>query len=295
MTILDQPHDGRSRTLFALGFGVLFAILYFVPIKELVLFVLHPENRRYNSHIVFIPAVSGYLLYGERKRIFEKGMFSPIVGVPLLLCGLILYFLGGRESIVSGQTNRISLQMVSAVLLTVGGFIAIYGVEAFRYARFPILFLLFVVPMPTGMMQGTLHILQVCSTEVSYLLFKLSGVPIFREGFVFTLPGISIEIAKACSGMRATITLFIITVLAGHLFLHSMKRKVALALSTFPITIFGNSVRIFGLTMLSLYVDRAYIDGESLAHLRGGWLFFLFDLAISAGVVAVLKRGDRPG
>ena len=295
MKILDHADEGRARMLLALGFGILFAILYSFPIHELVLFVLRPENRRFNSHIVFIPIVSGYLLYGNRKGIFEHESFSASVGIPLLLGALTLYGIGGSERIVSVQTNKIFLQMVSAVLFLMGGFIAIYGVNAFRLARFPLLFLLFMVPMPTGMMEGTLYILQVCSTEVSYFLFKLSGVAIYREGFGFSLPGVSIEIAKACAGMRATITLFILNVLTGHLFLHSMKRKMVLVLSTFPITIFGNSARIFGLTLLALHVDRAFIDGNSLPHLRGGWLFFLFDLAITIGVVAVLKRGDTPG
>ena len=295
MKILEQAHDGRARMLLSIGFVVLFAILYSFPIRELVLFVLHPENRRYNSHIVFIPLVSGYLLYKKRTNITEHAMYSAPIGILLILAGMFPYLIGSRESIDIGQTNRISLLMVSAVIFAVGGFIAIYGVEAFRFARFPLLFLLFVVPMPTGMMEKTLYILQVCSTEVSYILFKLSGVPIYREGFVFSLPGVSIEIAKVCAGMRATITLFIITVLAGHLFLHSINRKVVLALSTFPITIFGNSARIFGLTLMALHVDRAFIDSSSLPHLRGGWLFFLVDLAIAAGVVAVLKRGDKPG
>lgn len=295
MKTLDCATDGRARMLLAVGFGVFFAVLYSFPIRELVLFVLHPENRKYHSHIVFIPLVSGYLLLERRKEIAGQQSFSAHVGVPLLLAALALYLLGGSERFVSGGTNRISLQMGSAVVFAVGGFIAIYGIPAFRHARFALLFLLFVAPMPTGIMEGILHFLQVCSTEVSYLLFKLSGVPIYREGFVFTLPGLSIEIAKACAGMRATVTLFIVTVLAGHLFLRSMRGKALLALSTFPITIVGNSLRIFGLTLLGLYVDRAYIDSTSLPHLRGGWLFFLVDLVIAAGVLAVLRRGERSG
>lgn len=279
--------------LLALGLGILFAILYSYPLRDLVLFVLHPENLKYNAHIVFIPLVSGYLLYGKRKEIFEHGKFSTRAGIPLLLGALVLYGIGGSDRIVPGQTDRISLQMVSALIFIAGGFVALYGVTAVRFARFPLLFLLFVVPMPTALMDASLHILQVCSTEVSYLLFKLSGIPIYREGFVFSLPGAIIEIARACAGMRATITLFILTVLAGHLFLHSTKRKVALALSTFPITILGNSVRIFGLTLLALHVDKAFLDSSSLPHLRGGWLFFLIDLAVAAGVAAALKRGDK--
>ncbi len=295
MKILEQAVVGRPRTWLAFGFGILFAVLFFLPIKDLVLFVLHPENRRYNSHIVFIPFVSGYLLYGKRKEVVEHESFSAGVGIPVLLGALILYGIGRRGSIVSDSQTAISLQAVSAVVFLAGGFIAIYGVAAFRFARFPFLFLLFVAPLPTGMMDGALHVLQVCSTEVSYLLFKISGIPIFRDGFIFSLPGLSIEVAKACSGMRSTITLFILTVLGGHLFLRSIRRKIVLALSTFPITIIGNSLRIVGLTMLGIYVDRAYIDGASLPHLRGGWLFFLVDLAVAAGVAAALKRGDKNG
>lgn len=276
-------------------YTALFAVVFSGPLIGLTKFVFHPDHSKYSSHVIFIPLVAGYLLYSKRERIRENERLSLFFGVPVILAGLLLYWAGSGAEYRLNETDALSLKTFSVVVCWIGGFLLLHGPKSFRIALFPLLFLLFLVPVPTFLMQSALRILQVMATEVSYRLFQLTGIPIARDGIVFRLPGVSIEIAEACSGMRGTLTLLIVSILAGHLFLRDAWRKGVLVLSTFPITVLGNGFRIVGLTVLAIHVDMAFIDSTSLPHLRGGWFFFLVDLAVLGGVVALLKRHERHG
>jgi exosortase len=144
------------------------------------------------------------------------------------------------------------------------------------------------VPVPGFLMDRIILLLQICSAEVSYGFFKLTGVPIFREGFTFHLPGLSVEVAKQCGGIRSSLVLCIVSILAGHLFLSSWRRKFILSLWVLPITIVKNAVRIVTLTLFGVYVDPRILD--STLHQRGGIPFFLVALSLLGVVLWFLRR-----
>jgi len=136
-----------------------------------------------------------------------KLKYSAGGGIPLLLMGALLYFIGQSIGRGFNQNDFTAVIALSAVIFVNGAFILSYGIQAFRAALFPLLFLVFVIPIPSALMDGFIYILQVGSTEFTNLLFTATGVPFLREGFVFHLPGMSVEVAKQCSGIRSSLAL----------------------------------------------------------------------------------------
>ena len=65
------------------------------------------------------------------------------------------------------------------------------------------------IPIPGLIMDKIIYALQVGSTEGSEGLFIFTGVAFQREGFVFHLPGFSVEVAEQCSRIRSSLALFI--------------------------------------------------------------------------------------
>jgi exosortase len=177
------------------------------------------------------------------------------------------------------------------VTFWIGGFLFFYGMRSFRVGLFPVLFLFFLTPIPSVIVETFILILQIASTEISHLFFRLTGVPLLREGFVFHLPGMSIEVAKQCSGIRSSIALVITSIIAGQLFLQTGWRKIALVLSIFPITVFKNGLRIVMLSLLGAYVDPRILGSE--LHKSGGIPFFVIALALLAPVLWYLRRSER--
>jgi exosortase len=115
-------------------------------------------------------------------------------------------------------------------------------------------------------------------------------VPIFRDGFLFTLPGLTIEVAEQCSGIHSGISLFLVAILAEHIFLKSGWRKLALVAAAVPITIAKNGLRIVTLGLLGAYVDRQVLSGP--LHKAGGIPFFGVALVMLAVALWALRRGE---
>jgi exosortase len=286
--VITRQITGRNA-LFLL-FLVLSTVLFYDPMKLLVISSL--DNELY-SHIILIPFVTIYLIYTAREEIFQGSGASVVPGSILIVAGVVFYLVGRGFGTDLDQNDFLSVMTFAAVLCWIGGFIFFYGRESSRLALFPLLFLLFMVPVPGFLMERVILLLQICSAEVSYGIFKLTGVPIFREGFTFYLPGLSVEVAKQCGGIRSSLVLFIVSILAGHLFLTSRKRKFILSLCVLPITIVKNAIRIVTLTLLGVYVDPRILD--SMLHRRGGIPFFIVALSLLGIVLWLLRRSESNG
>lgn len=286
----------RRNLIFVLLFVLAFLMAY-APIKALY---DSSSHREYYSHIILIPLVSIYLVFQKRKLVFSelentdgRGALRKerIVGISLVLAGALLYFAGRGVGADLNQNDFTAIITLAAVVFLNGGFILSYGLHAYKAALFPLLFLIFVIPIPSALMDNFIYVLQVGSTEFTNLLFMATGVPFLREGFVFHLPGMSVEVAKQCSGIRSSLALLITAILAGHMFLRTGWKKVILTLLIIPITMFKNGIRILILTLLGTYVDPRWLTGSSL-HRDGGIFFFILALFLMAPILYWLRKGE---
>jgi len=278
---------GTKNILF-LAFNILVGAICHGPLKELI--TLSFRNELY-SHIILIPLISGYFLFLRRKSWLAEGNYSYFWGLILIIFGMGMYFLAIDQETTFNRNDYLSLMIFSAVTFWIGAFVFSYGIKSFRTNLFPLLFLFFLVPIPTLIVETVILILQIGSTEVSFAFFKVTDVPILREGFTFHLSGISIEVAKQCSGIRSTIALFITSVIGGHLFLQTGWKKLLLNLSIFPITVVKNGLRIVTLTLLGNYVDVRILGSE--LHKSGGIPFFIVALALLAPVLWALRKSEK--
>lgn len=242
------------------------------------------------SHMPLIPLVSAYLLFAARARIASAAQSALLPGILIVGIGGLL-FLGGTslfEPVV--RKDILSLNTLAGLVIWLGGFIALFGVPSFRIASFPLLFLLFLVPIPTALLSMIVEFLQRASAEIANGLFLLLGVPFVRNDFVFELPGLSVMVARECSGIRSSISLFITGVLAAHIGLTTPWRRAALMLAVVPITVFKNALRVITLSLLGAYVDPRILDSQ--LHRAGGIPFFGLALVIFGCVFWLLRRSE---
>jgi exosortase len=191
-----------------------------------------------------------------------------------------------------GAEEQLSIQILGLVLFWIGGFVLCYGTRALQAGMFPLMFLILTVPIPSVILDKPVTAVQYASTYLCSLVFGLLGVPFLRQGTVFFLPNISIEVAKECSGIHSMLALFIVSLLAGHVYFSSIWKKVVLVLMAIPIVCISNGLRIAGLTLLSVYVNPNFLYGN--LHREGGIGFFLVAMALLFGVVWLLRKGEHP-
>jgi len=263
-------------------------IAFWRAIDNLLVYSIRHESC---SHIVLVPLISAYLLFAERRQIFSGVCSSGSVGIIMILLGVALYWTAIRGSIPWQGNTVLSLETMALVLVWTGGFLWTYGLAPARAAIFPLLFLLLMVPLPDKVLASLIHALQQGSTEVSYLLFRLVDIPVLRQGFVLSVPNITIQVAAECSGIRSSLALFLTCLLAARLFLRTRWKMILLVSLAFPLAIIKNGIRIVTLTLLSIYVDPGFLNGR--LHHEGGFVFFLVALLMVVPMLLLLVRSEN--
>jgi exosortase len=229
-----------------------------------------------------------YLFWNDREKIFkyvESSLLSAALFAAIASGGV---FLARHYAAILNQNDYLSLTAFSFCFFLMAIFLATFGKEAAVSARFPLAMLLFFVPLPFGVAQKVIVALQNGSAVLVYWFFLLLRVPVLREGFVFTVPGASIEIATECSGINSSVALLITALLVAHSTLRKTSSRVLFVLMSLPLSIVKNAIRIVTLTLLATHLDMSFLTGK--LHHRGGFVFFLLTLALMVPVWKVIKK-----
>jgi exosortase len=281
--------NSKRWLLYALWVGASL-IVFWRPLGSLVRLAAENDDA---SHIFLIPFISAGLIFVERRGIFRRTSFDLRTFSLLVLAATSIGAVVVRSRDSWSLSETLAGYTLALVLLWIAGFALLFGRETVRAARFSVLLLLLAVPLPDFLLSHAVYYLQRGSAEVVAGLFDLTGVPYLREGFVFRLSRVSIEIAEECSGIRSSMAVLILALLAAHFYLHSLWRQSFFIVSSLVIMIVKNGVRIATLTLLSLYVSPSFLFGK--LHRDGGVVFFLLGLAFLAPILWVLKRSEAPG
>jgi len=245
------------------------------------------------SHILLIPAVSGFLIVRRWRTLAWD--YSPAWAIAAALGALAALFLllsfRSPESAGLADPVMLSWRMLAFVFGWVAIAVGTLGGRLMSGVVFPAVFLLFMVPLPPEVVGIVERGLQHASAEVSAWLFPLVDVVFFRDGLSFQLPSITLEVAPECSGIRSTLVLFITSLVAGQLLLERPWQRAALALLVIPLGIFRNAVRIVTIGWLCTNYGPDMI--HSPIHHRGGPVFFVVSLLPLFAMLWIFRKLGR--
>lgn len=277
----------RDRLIWAALWTIIVAILFARP---LLAFVHLVETDSDVSYLCVIPLISAYLLFLERRTIFKVMQPAPTLAFMLLFGGGLTAMLTWAWETRIPENLRLSLYVSCVVLFLFAGFAFLFGKTAFKAGYFPLFFLLLMVPIPRSLLDPIIHALQAGSAEITGWLFDLIGVPALREGFVFHLANVNIEVAKECSGIRSSTALLVLALLVVHFCFRSIWSKLVFLAWGLFMMILKNGIRIVTLTLLAIYVDPGFLTGR--LHHEGGVVFFLIGLLLLLPVFWALRRTE---
>jgi exosortase len=259
--------------------------------KTLVgIFQLSLQDATY-SYIPIIPLIVIWLFYSERKQTTDLAPLQFRYAGLILLPAALATILAVKCETCS-SVNRLSLYTLALVLVWVSGFVFFIGIEKARKSIFSLCFLLFAVPIPDFLLSRIVYLLQVGSADITEVIFNLSGAPVLREGFIFRLPKISIDIAPECSGIRSSMALIILASLLAHFAFRPVWKKLVFVFAGLCMMLIKNGIRIATLTLLANYVNPDFLYGN--LHHRGGVVFFLIGLGLLIPTFWILHRGESP-
>jgi exosortase A len=212
------------------------------------------------GHGFLIPAIALFLLWHRRWRISSQPMAPSWLGVCLLVSIVLLWMLA-RVTLIQTVEHLAVIAAYHALVIATMGWLA------YRQASFPLAFLFLAVPMGIT----TIPWLMQLTATLTLAGLQTLGIPVYRDGMTFVLPGCTFEIVEACGGFRYLFSGSALAIVMAYLEFRSWSRRVLFFCFAFCCFILLNTVRAVSVMAIVSGSNQQYLaDG----HDGFGWLLF---------------------
>lgn len=253
----------QSPQYLLLGAVVLLIIAFWGGLTELV---IRWDKQEEYGHGYFIPAITLWFLWKRKEALIASWGSSSASGLLLVLMGIAM--------LIVGEISAIYILIQYGFLIALIGLVLVSGGFSLAKVSFaPILFLIFAIPLPYFVDAQLSWKLQLLSSQIGVGILRFFGAPVFLEGNVIDLGLYKLQVVDACSGLRYLYPLLSIGALISYMYLGKLWQKIVIFLSTIPITIFMNSLRISVVGLLVNEWGNEMADG--FLHYFEGWIIFM--------------------
>lgn len=272
-----------QQTQKILGFALLgicfitIGILYWEAVLNL--FERWDKEPAY-SHGFLIPLVSLYIAW-EKKHTFMP-YFGQSSWLALPVCGvaMVIFFMGDVSSLLL-------FMHYSLIILLFGLALLVFGRGA-KHLFVPIVLLGFAIPLPYIVGSILTAKMQLMSSSLGVSVIKLFNIPVYLSGNIIDLGSYKLQVVEACSGLRYLFPLMSLGFIAAYFYQAAMWKRVFVFVSTVPITIVMNSIRI---AIVGVLVERYGSSmAEGFLHDFEGWLIFMVCTAILIIEIILIEK-----
>lgn len=241
------------------------------------------QATEFATHGFLVPLVALWAATAHRETLAGLPSRPALAGrIALAVCALAYL-----AALVVRQASLLGVVFVATVVALV---LALRGARWVSCLRFPLAYLVFMIPLPPAWVTPLIVELQLIVSTAAVRGLQVFGVPIFREGNVLTLPGdVSLFVAEACSGITSLITLIPIGVFIAYFTESSLRRRLVLVLAVLPIALAGNLARVVLTVLLAIRVDVEYATKGPL-HEWAGIATYVVGCLCLLGLGAGLRR-----
>ena len=266
----------REWALAVVGFLALYLPVYYSAAAG----IWQSEEQ---GHGAIVLAVMCWLFWTSRHEI-DQSPTKPlrVIGWLVLCFGLLVYFVGRVFSIAI-------FELGSQPLVAAGVLLLLRGASAIRVAWFPLLYFVFMIPLPGILVDAITGSLKGLIANIVESLLYATGYPIARSGVILSIGPYQLQVADACSGLHSMFSLSAL----GTLFMYLMGRKSWLHMgimltSILPIAFAANIVRVTTLVLVTYYFgDEA---GQGFLHGAAGMVLMLVALLLFFSLDAALDK-----
>lgn len=223
------------------------------------------------SHGYLIPVISFWFIWQNKESLNKLIGRGSWAGVFVVLAGLLLGLMG--------ELATLFIIIQYAFLITLFGLcLSLIGWKGLRLIWFPLVYLVFMIPLPNFLYNNLSSHLQLISSQLGVAVIRLFDISVYLQGNVIDLGSYQLQVIEACSGLRYLFPLASFGFLCAYLFRAKLWMRIIVCLSTLPITVLMNSLRIGVIGVLVEYwgIEQA----EGFLHDFEGWIIFVGCLGI---------------
>jgi exosortase B len=241
-------------------------------------------NKGEHSHGPIMLSLSLWLMW-VRWREFEGTTDGGAPGCwlawPLFLLGTVFYVPGRALGIIYFEVFAF-IPMMTGLVALIGGY------RLLNALKFPLFFLIFMVPIPGFVLEPISQFVKLhISIVVTEILWHL-GYPISHTGVVLTIGRYQLLVADACAGMRTLFMLEAMGIFYLNVIRHtSLFRNVVLSILIVPISFTANMMRVMFLALLTYHFGDEV--GQGYLHGFAGIVLFAIALVLIMSVDAFLR------
>lgn len=274
---MTDKYNLYARVLIVI---LLFSACYFPAFAGMASKWSSSENY---SHAFIIVPIIIFMFWVKRNILFE-GDGAQLVGLVLLVSCIGVYLVALRIQIPS-------LIFLATYLTIISAIIYIAGIKAIAELFLPLLVLLLIIPIPPTILSTVTASLQLLISRLTESLFHLSVVPLLREGNIIYIPGKSLQVIDACSGIRSLLAMTTIALIVSFFSLKNKWNIAILFASSCIIAIFLNILRM-ALIITAFYCFKVDLT-VGVKHSLMGVTLFLCGYLFICLFKNILKQWER--
>jgi exosortase A len=229
------------------------------------------------NHCLFVLPGVGYLIYLKRSELNLNFLKPNYFIVILCLGSLTLYAIG-----LAGDV-QLFMHIATFTFLPLSLWAFIGNRLAYKII-FPLSFILFCIPIGEELIPA----LQEVTADLSMVMLKWSGIPVYRSGLYIEIPQGQFLVAEACSGISFFIASIVIGSLYAYLNMQSAKRRIIFVCISIVFPIIANAIRVFGIILTGYLTDMEHAVGAD--HLIYGWIFFSLVIVCLLGIGELVRE-----
>ncbi|NIM49895.1 MAG: exosortase, partial [Gemmatimonadales bacterium] len=186
---------------------------------------------------------------------------------------------------LAAEAFTLRVSFLAAVVALV---VFLAGVRQILHWWLPAALLLLSIPLPDVILNSLAFPLQLRASSLGAHLLESRQVPVVLAGNIIHLPGQSLFVTEACSGLRSLTALVALAVLTGGVWLRTWRARTVLVLVAIPVAMAVNVLRIFLTGFFTYYLSPGL--GRGVMHYTEGWALFAVAFLILGAMSWTLAR-----
>lgn len=220
------------------------------------------------GHGFLVPIVAGFIAW-QRRGILAATPRQPNGW------GLVLVVLAALQALAATLGAELFTARLSFIIALFGVILYLGGKQWVKELLFPLLLMLFMIPIPAIIYAQLTLKLQMLAAELGETLIGWMGIPVLRSGNTLQLPSQTLDVAVACSGIRSLLSLGFLSLVYAYFTDKRIWMRWVLLAATIPIAICANGIRV-AVTGLMSEVNPKLAQGAY--HEMEGYIVFVVAL-----------------